>query len=198
MRDASDIKDIRCSNQYLALASISALSAMAIRHSNGPQETPVISCLEEMPIAGIDGNQGNSGFIKFVSVAGHKLAVFKTKIQCLDNANASFDSSSTILNAISLGSRDDIGYLAVSLEDSLVFLSFDGEAFEMQTQFDEILSADNLAYVDDLVVASNSSLCALSSWRLGDYDFLNSNPWLAYETQTPFTDIRACGLCAVC
>ena len=40
---------------------------------------------------------------------------------------------------------------------SIEFLGFDGVAFDTRRSFSEIAGADNLACVDDLVVASNSS-----------------------------------------
>ena len=190
--------DIKYCNGYLALVGDHALSAMALKSSSSAREFPIIKSLEKVPVAGVDGSSGESGFLKFISVAGYKLAIFKKKIQCLGQSTASYVAASSILNAISLGSKAQIGYLVVSLEDSLVLLSFDGSSFEVKRSFSEILSADNLAYVDDLIVASDSGKSALSSWKLGDYDFLNSNSWASRETTSKFTDIKACGLCAIC
>jgi len=98
-------KDIRYFNGYLALAGDHALSAMAVKSSSSAREFPIIKSLEEVPVAGVDGSGGESGFLKFISVAGYKLAVFKKKIQCLGQSTASYVATSSILNAISLGSK---------------------------------------------------------------------------------------------
>lgn len=207
------IKDLKYSSGYLAMAGESALSVMALSASSSAKEFPIITNLEEFPIINIDGRDGNSGFLKFISILGHKLAVFQTKIQCLDYANASYtpplstivgeDGNSQaapteILNAISLGAKDGVGYLAVATTGSMEFLGFTGTAFETRRSFTEIVGASNLACIDDLVVASTSSQSMLSSWRFVDYDFLNSDPWTTMATSSPFTNIKTCGLCAIC
>ena len=79
MKDPSEapgIKDLKYSNGYLAMAGNTALSVMAISASSSAEEFPIIDHLEEFPVAGIDGSSGNSGFLKFISLLGHKLAVF--------------------------------------------------------------------------------------------------------------------------
>ena len=79
MKDTSEapsIKDLKYSSGYLAMAGNTALSVMAISASSSAEEFPIIDHLEEFPVAGIDGSSGNSGFLKFISLLGHKLAVF--------------------------------------------------------------------------------------------------------------------------
>ena len=79
MKDPSEapgIKDLKYSSGYLAMAGDTALSVMAISASSSAEEFPIIDNLEEFPVAGIDGSSGNSGFLKFISLLGHKLAVF--------------------------------------------------------------------------------------------------------------------------
>ena len=195
--DITDAKDLLFNNGYLALAGDHALSVMHLSTANDVQ-LPIISRFDEVPVPGIDGSSGESGFLKFINVKDVVLAVFKTKVQSLGADKAVFNSPYEIQNAIALdvqNSQD--GHFIVATSNSTLVFKYDGTKFETTSTFSEISGLMNLAQIEDVVVGSGSDNY-ISAWSLANINFGHDSQWIAMSADSSFDDIEACGLCAIC
>lgn len=194
----TNAKDMLYKDGYLAIASSTGLSSMAITNQ-GEVELPTMESLKEVDVVGIDGSSGNSGFLKFIKVFNTSIAVFKTKIVSLGADKSKFNSSSEILDAIplSINELDQCGYFAVACQQSTMVFAYDGVQFSLVDSMSEPSGFKHLAQVGDLLVGQANASSNLSTWSLGNLSSGLSNQWISTQVANTFTDLVGVGLCAI-
>lgn len=205
--DVTSTKDMLYKDGYLAIASSTGLSSMVLVNQ-GEVELPTIESLREVDVVGIDGSDGNSGFLKFIRVFGTSIAVFKTKIVSLGADKSKFSPLSGILDAIPLNINqfDQCGYFAVACQKSTMVIAYDGAQFSLVDSMSEPSGFKHLAQVGDLLVgqvndANNTDNTDdtkyLFSWSLGNLSSGLPGQWVSTEVTNIFTDLVGVGLCAI-
>lgn len=190
---ANDIKDMLNVDGKIILASNNSLSSIGFSYAQN-ETIEVIKTLTPVKIDNIDVD--NSGFIKFISAVGMQIAVFKTKLEVVQDSFESkrimyfIENNADIVDAFVIDPilQDDSleKYIAIATADKIEIVSFNGSEFTHVSETNGI-KATRIAQIGTQILAIEKNQKTISACSTENIDFLH---WIESDLDEPLIDLK--------
>lgn len=191
---ANDIKDMLNVDGRIILASNNSLSSIGFSYSQN-ETLEVIKTLIPVDVGNINAN--DSGFIKFISAVGMQIAVFKTKLEVVQDSSYLserimyfIENNADIVDAFVVDPilQDDSleKYIAIATADKIEIVSFNGLKF---THISETrgIKATRIAQVGTQILAIEKDQKTISACSTEDINFLH---WVESDLGESIVDLK--------